>query len=279
MRILITGGNGNIAKMIKTNLGLHNGYGYDIVSPSRAELDVLDLNKVTQYLNENNFDILVHTAISGGRRTKYETGEVTHNNLLMLENLLQFHDRFRMIINFDSAAIYDRKTDICNRKENDIFTVPTDYYGFSKYVIYQRSNQYKHFYNLRIFNIFHPNEEPDRFIKSCFLSKQNNTPVTIFQDKYFDFVYETDFITIIKHYFDNIEKQDDLEKTINICYEEKYKLSDIALLILENPNNIVILDNNLTNNYSGDNAVLKKMGISDQLIGLKKSLLLYSNKI
>ena len=50
-----------------------------------------------------------------------------------------------MIINFDSAAIYNRSTDILNRKENDLLIIPTDYYGFSKYVIYQRSLNYKYF--------------------------------------------------------------------------------------------------------------------------------------
>ena len=41
-----------------------------------------------------------------------------------------------MIINFDSAAIYDRTTDILERREEELLTIPTDYYGFSKYVIY-----------------------------------------------------------------------------------------------------------------------------------------------
>jgi nucleoside-diphosphate-sugar epimerase len=273
MRILITGGNGNIAKMIKNNLSNI----YEIVNPSHKELDILNLNTVTNFLNENEFDILVHTAILGGRRTKDETGEVTHKNLLMLENLLLFQDKFKMIINFDSAAIYDRTTDILNRKESDIFTIPTDYYGFSKYMIYQRSKQYNHFYNFRIFNIFHANEEPDRFIKSCFWAKKNDKQVTIFQDKYFDFVYETDFIEIIKHYFDNVTNQIQLLKTINICYEEKYKLSEIAHLILKNTDNIKIIDSNLTNNYSGDNTLLKQINIP--LLGLEKSLLLYSNEL
>jgi nucleoside-diphosphate-sugar epimerase len=273
MRILITGGNGNIAKMIKNNLSDN----YEIVNPSHKELDILNLNKVTNFLNDNEFDILVHTAILGGRRTKDETGEVTHKNLLMLENLLLFQDKFKMIINFDSAAIYDRTTDILNRKERDIFTIPTDYYGFSKYMIYQRSSQYNHFYNFRIFNIFHVNEEPDRFIKSCFLAKKNNTQVTIFQDKYFDFVYETDFIEIIKHYFDNVSNQIKLFKTINICYEEKYKLSEIAQLILKNTDNIKIIDSRLRNNYSGDNTLLKQLNIP--LLGLEKNLVLYSNEL
>ena len=168
IKILITGGNGNIAKMIKNNLSNY----YEIINLSRNDLNVLNLKDIENYLNNNYFDILVHTAILGGRRLKEENGDVTHINLLMLENLLKFSHKFKMIINFDSAAIYDRSTDILNRKENELITIPNDYYGFSKYVIYQRSLQFNNFYNFRIFNIYHVNEEPERFIKSCFNEKK-----------------------------------------------------------------------------------------------------------
>ena len=275
MKILITGGNGNIAKMIKNNLSLPN---YEITNLSRNDLNVLNQFDIEKYLNENTFDILVHTAILGGRRTKEENGDVTHNNLIMLENLLKFADRFKMIINFDSAAIYDRSSDILNRKETDIYTIPTDYYGFSKYVIYQRSLQYNNMYNFRIFNIFHKNEEHDRFIKSCFNAKKNNTQVTIFEDKYFDFVYEDDFVKIIKYYFDNAENREKLIKTINICYEKKYKLSEIANLIINDSTNITILDStSLNKNYSGDDTLLRSLNID--LLGLENSLKIYKNNL
>jgi dTDP-4-dehydrorhamnose reductase len=97
IRILITGGNGNIAKMIKNNL--YNDY--EIINLSRNDLNVLNLKDIENYLNNNYFDILVHTAILGGRRLKEENGDVTHINLLMLENLLKFSHKFKMIINFD----------------------------------------------------------------------------------------------------------------------------------------------------------------------------------
>jgi GDP-L-fucose synthase len=237
---------------------------------------VLNLKDIENYLNQNSFDILVHTAILGGRRTKEETGEVTHLNLVMLENLLFFADRFKMIINFDSAAIYDRSTDILDRKEEDLLTIPTDYYGFSKYIIYQRSLNYKHFYNFRIFNIFHEQEEPNRFVKSCFLAKNNNDCVTIFEDKYFDFVYEDDFIKIINFYFENINNSSVLEKTINICYNEKYQLSDIAKLIVENDNQISILKENSSFNYSGNGDKLDNLNLD--LDGLEVSLQKYNNR-
>jgi len=272
MKILITGGNGNLAKMIKNCLQ----ESHEITSPSRSELNILNMKDLEEFLNKNNYDILVHTAISGGRRTKEENGDVTHNNLLMFENILHFADRFKMIFNFDSGAIYDRTTDILHRKEDDLFTIPTDYYGFSKYVIYKRSLMHDNVYNFRVFNIFHINEEPDRFIKTCFISKKNRTPITIFEDKYFDFVYEDDFVKIVAHYVDNCENQEKLEKTINICYPDKYTLSDIAKLIVgEDSVPVEVLNSDLKKNYSGNSSKLDAFGLP--LLGLEESLKVYEN--
>jgi len=272
MKILITGGNGNIAKMIKNNLSSF----YTIVNPNHQELDVLNLYQLESFLNDNKFDILIHTAIIGGRRTKEENEDIVYKNILMLENLLKFADNFKMILNFDSGAIYDRSTDILNRKEDELITIPTDYYGFSKYLIYKRSLHYDHFFNLRIFNIFHPNEETDRFIKSCFLAKKNNTKITIFNNKYFDFVYEDDFISIIKYYCDNYDDREKLLKTVNICYETKYTLYDIAHMIIPDKEQIIIVNNELNNNYSGNPELLNKLNLP--FIGLKNSLLIYEEK-
>jgi nucleoside-diphosphate-sugar epimerase len=271
MRILITGGHGNIATMIRKNLETK----YEIVALGRADLDILSYQDLKDYFKDNHYDILVHTAILGGRRTKEETGEVTHKNLLMLENLLRFADQFQMIINFDSAAIYDRCTDILNRSEDELWTVPSDYYGFSKYVIYQRSLQYSHFYNFRIFNIFHANEESDRFIKSCFTAKNKNLTIPIFEDKYFDFVYEDDFIKIIDYYFQNRDNQRHLDKTLNVCYPQKNRLSEIALMILGDKSRIIIEKSDSVSNYSGDGTKLAKLDLN--LVGLENSLKIYES--
>ena len=166
-KILITGGNGNIANIIKRNISNDN----ILYTTSHSELDILNFNNLKKYIEENNPDIIIHTAIIGGRRTKEETSEVLYKNLLMFENILKLNFN-GIIINFDSAAIYNRKTDIYNRKENELNTIPEDYYGLSKYIIYQRSLNYNNIYNFRIFNIFHINEEKDRFIKACFLAKK-----------------------------------------------------------------------------------------------------------
>ena len=193
----------------------------------------------------------------------------------MFENILKFANKFKVIINFDSAAIYNRSTDILNKKESEVNIIPIDYYGFSKYSIYHRSLQYNNVYNFRIFNLFHSNEEPDRFIKSCFLASKNNTPITIFEDKYFDFVYEDDFIKILNYYIINFCNIN-LEKTINICYQDKYRLSEVAKLI--DPNiQLNILKKESINNYTGDGTLLSNLNLN--LLGFKSSIEIYRNLI
>ena len=267
IKILVTGGNGNLAKIIKHNLSSN----FNITLLTRDNFNLLDYNSVKSYLTNKSFDVLIHTAISGGRRTKDENGDVVYDNLLMFENLVKFADKFKLIINFDSGAIYDRSTNIYSRDEPELLTIPTDYYGFSKYLIYKRSLQYKNIVNFRIFNIFHVNEEPDRFVKSCFLAKKNGTQITIFQDKYFDFMYEDDFVKIIKYYIDNYSSK--LPKTFNLSYTNKYKLSDIANIILNNKEQILIKDDSCSNNYCGDGTVLDNLSIG--LDGLEASLKKY----
>jgi dTDP-4-dehydrorhamnose reductase len=266
--ILITGGNGNLAKIIHKHLSTE----FNIICITRKDFDLLNLQELTNYLNNNKFDVLIHTAISGGRRTKEENGDVVYENLLMFEILMKFSNKFKLIINFDSGAIYDRSTDIYCKKESEELNVPRDYYGFSKYLIYKRSLQYDNIVNFRIFNIFHVNEEPDRFIKSCFLAKKNGTNVSIFQDKYFDFMYEDDFIKVIKYYLDYYSEN--LPKTFNLSYTNKYKLSDIANMIL-NKDQIKIMDSSCSN-YCGDGTIINSFNI--KLDGLEDSLKKYAEQ-
>ena len=273
LKVLITGGNGNIASMISRQLSEL----YNITSLSRRELDMLNFSQIKSYLEKNKFDVVVHTTIYGGRRTNTETGEVTHNNLLMFENLLKFSDNFKMIINLDSAATYDRNTDILNRKEFEINTVPNDYYGFSKYLAYNRSLQYNNVFNFRIFNVFHAREEPDRFISLCFNSKKTGVPMKIFKDKYFDFVYENDFTKVVKYYFENVSNQSLLCKTVNIGYKEKYLLSEVAMKILNDKSLIYIENEENGNNYSGNTEKLYSYKI--QFDELDKSIELYKNEL
>lgn len=268
MHILITGGNGNLATILKTSLSsTHN-----VEAPGRAEMNMLDMDHIKQYLQNKTFDVVIHTAIKGGRRTRPDTHEDVYNNMLMLENLLWFKDKFKMILNMDSGAIYNRAEDMFKRKETDIRSIPKDYYGFSKYMIYHRGLACDNFFNIRIFNIFHEAEEPDRFIARCVNVAKNGGVLEIYENKYFDFFYKDDFVSVVKYYIDNVGNKEKLFKTLNLSYEEKYTLTDIAKIIIgDNAEKQIIVHNDKReHNYSGDNSQLKTMNI--ELLGLLTSL-------
>jgi len=64
MKILITGGQGYIAKSITNSLWEN----YHILSPGKKELDLTDRKSVDNFFKDKQFDIVIHTAIKGGSR-------------------------------------------------------------------------------------------------------------------------------------------------------------------------------------------------------------------
>lgn len=253
--MLITGGRGNLAQIIVRHLEAT----YTILAPSHSELDLTQPLQVDHFLQGRKFDVLVHTAILGGRRTKEETSAVTHTNLLMFENLMRHQEKFGRILNLDSAAIYDRATNIMNRSEKDglLATVPQDFYGFSKYLIFQRSLSLAHMKHLRIFNVFHDNEEPDRFIRTL----RDQGEVTIEEDKYFDFFSDTDFARVVQYF--SAAPLESLPKAVNICYQSKLKLSEIAALFC--PTTKVTVVREAVNHYCGDSSLLYSLEVGQHI--------------
>ena len=88
MNVLITGGNGFIARNIyKTIKDEHK-----TILTNRKTLDVLDRNCVNKFFNDNRIDTVIHTAVSGGSRTKEDDISTLINNLVMFDNLFQNKD-------------------------------------------------------------------------------------------------------------------------------------------------------------------------------------------
>jgi NDP-sugar pyrophosphorylase family protein len=106
------------------------------------------------------------------------------------------------------------------------------------------------------------------------LAQRNKTRVTIFKDKWFDFMYEDDFIKVIRYYLTTPLIH--LKKTINLSYQTKYKLSDIAKILVDN-DRIDIVDPITSYNYCGNGDLLAQLDIHmDGLeVGIKKYLIRY----
>ena len=86
---------------------------------------------------------------------------------------------------------------------------------------------------------------------------------------------EADFIKIVKYYLTNLNDIQSLPKTFNLSYKNKYTLSDIALIILQDVTKIDIhCGLNIENgNYCGDSDKLDALMLD--LDGLEISLYKY----
>jgi nucleoside-diphosphate-sugar epimerase len=196
MRILITGAGGYVGSAVVRSLSTE----HDVVPMTRKECDILDTDSVNQFFQNNQpFDFVIHCAITGGSREKMDDAIVTHNNLLMFNNLMSWKGvGFTSIINIGSGAEYDRRYPMNQYQIENNNRVPVDPYGMSKFYINQFIQNTSNTYNLRIFAIFDENELERRFIKSCLTNYIRGNPMRMYRDAEMDFIYMEDFISMVK---------------------------------------------------------------------------------
>jgi GDP-L-fucose synthase len=260
MNILVTGANGFIgSNIIKL---LSNDINFKFFNGNRNSIDLYSTESIERYLDKHQIDTVIHCAIEGGSRLKQDTYEMFYRNILMYENLIKFNDRYKTFINFGSGAEFDRRYDISNVNEYDMFnTIPIDFYGLSKNIISKLSLNNRGSVNLRIFGCFYHNELNTRFIKNNINNYLNRQPIVIHQDRYMDFFYIEDLSNVVEYFLKNPVSS---YKDINMSYLKKYKLSDIANIINElSSYKVDIKMENLSNglNYTGNGSLLNSLGL------------------
>jgi GDP-L-fucose synthase len=224
MNILITGSNGFIGRNLSKQL--QEKFNYNITNLNRNNCDLLDQESIKNFLDkeQKKYDLVLHTAICGGRRTKDDNNDIVYYNLLMLYNLLTFQDYFQCIVSFGSGAELDRRHDI---NANSINRYPIDPYGLSKNIIDKLCMAEEKLCNLRIFNCFGIDEKPDRMIRSNIQRYLNKQDIVLYENKKMDFFYIDDLVKLINSFIEHKY----FPKSFDCCYAEKYFLYDIAQLI------------------------------------------------
>ena len=244
-KILITGANGYIASNIASNLSDD----YDLTLTTRQSLEVTNAEEVDNFFKDKYFDVVFHTAIKGGSRLSEDLPEYVHTNLSMHFNILRNEKHYGKYISFGSGAELDRAYSM-NESSNYISSLALDPYGMSKNLIAKSGYFSDKFYNIRIFNIFNHNELKTRMIKGNILRYIQKQNISVFDNRFMDFMYFDDFMKIIKYYIETENPQ----KDCNCSYQEKFTLYDVAQII----NNLdlhkvdIELDNiELKNSYIG----------------------------
>tara|TARA_R110001606_G_scaffold39708_1_gene109185 strand:- start:1398 stop:2183 length:786 start_codon:yes stop_codon:yes gene_type:complete len=253
MRILITGKNGYVGSSLLSKLDSLFDFTYPnfYIGVGREDFDLTNREETTNFLSKYGyFDVIIHTAICGGSRLKEDDNDVLANNIKMFYNLMANVNKFGQLISLGSGAELNW---------------PSDPYGLSKSIIADIIDSHSKLNNIRIFGVFDENEWGTRFIKTCLNNYKNRKPMTIHQNKLFDFIYMDDLVVIIKYIILNPSI-----KVIDACYRESYTLKEIADYINTRNNHhceVKIENKKLGKPYTGN---FKNYNLD--LIGLKQGI-------
>jgi len=247
MNVLITGGNGYVAKSLYEGLK----HFHSVTKIGRKEVDLTHAASLNKFFKNKYFDVVIHCAVVGGSRLKSDSWKDCDENITMYYNLLQFRDYYTKMIHFGSGAeLYAKDKP----------------YGFSKSVIRNSILNRKDFYNIRIFGVFDENEVDTRFIKANLKRTLSGEPMIIHRDKAMDLFYMQDLVKLVDHYILN----ENLPKEIDCTYSRTMNLTEVAQIIaqLSDKKCEVILQSKETDtDYKG-----KYVDLGLDFVGLEKGI-------
>jgi UDP-glucose 4-epimerase len=235
---------------------------YTILSLNSRELNLLDSQKVFNYIKNNKFDVVIHTANhdAAARFSTKDPQKVLENNLRMFFNIARCKEHFSKMIYFGSGAEFDRRHWLPKMKEDYFNTyVPADQYGFSKYIMTKYAEVNSNIYNLRLFGVFGKYDDwKTRFLPNACSSAVLNRDIRMNQNRSFDFLYIDDLVKIVRWFIDNKPKKN----VYNICTGKTIDFKSIAekIIKISGKKNLKIRVKlkGSGREYSGDNTRLMK---------------------
>ncbi|MFC1827293.1 NAD-dependent epimerase/dehydratase family protein [Thermodesulfobacteriota bacterium] len=204
-KILFTGGSGfmglNILPLLKEK--------YNIFAPNRKELNLLDKEKVRNYLEEYLFDAVVHCANPNSVKNAVDDRQETmfEDSLRMFMNFYDAKDLYDKLIYTGSGAEYDKTIDTVSVREEECFrSMPENSYGLAKYIMNQITHTSDNVYNICVFGCYGPYDHYSKFITHCIDCCQQNRAITIKQDCRFDYIHVYDLGRMMEWMIDNTMK-------------------------------------------------------------------------
>ena len=255
MNILLTGSGGFIGQNLKNYLEKD----YKLLCPRSYQLDLTDKIQTKNYLSDRNIDLIIHCASVGGARGVSDKNTTIEDNLMMVENLLEYKGKNCKLILFGSGAMYGKTRNLHKVKEDEIGKFePEDLYGKSKMMIAQKIKNREDVVCLNIFACYGYGEKESRFPSYAIECVLNNKPIIINQNVIFDYLFVEDMQRIVKHFIFNNPVSGNI---INITPNESVSLYDIANIVNgfeSNKVDIKIANQEMNFEYTGDNLRLRE---------------------
>lgn len=253
---MLTGGSGFIGKnIIESFLGEK----YELIAPRHRELDLTRCEDVDRFFLDNEIDFVIHSAVKPGHRNASDLSDLFHLDSRMFHNLLRNESKFRKMIYLSSGSVYDMARQHLENVDEDFVghLIPEDEHGFFRYVTAKYVEKLENVVELRIFSIYGKYEDyAIRFISNAVCKALFDLPITIKQNRLFNFMYIDDLMPVIDHFIEN----ESSHAAYNVCQDAPISLVDAAHMVNEVAGKdlpVLVGKEGMGYTYSGNNSRLR----------------------
>src|SRR5210317_1066484 len=203
MKVCVLGANGFLGRYFLSKHPEWDGI-------TRKDVDLVNQEDTERFFNETSYDVVIHCAVKGGSMLNPEDGNVTHDNILMFENV---------------ARVFKGKLIYMSSGAAKSGNPPSKPYGLSKWMIEKRIQHIPNVYTLRVFGCYGSGDGSsmyrDRFKSIC----KRDGHIIIEKDKYFDMIDVEDVLSIVKKYVNG----ECSTKELDLVYDTPKLLSEWAV--------------------------------------------------
>jgi len=209
MKLLVTGGSGLVGSAIDAQF-----------KPSHDELDLMEIDTIIDYIEENEVTHIIHCAgkVGGIKANSEHLGEFFYKNIIMNTNVLEAARKcgVEKVVSFMSTCVFpdDATYPLSPDQIHNGEPHSSNYaYAYAKRMLEVQSRAYRDQYGCNFVtvipcNIYGPNDNFDlnsshvvpALIRKCYEAGENNTDFEVWGTgaAYREFVYVDDVATIAK---------------------------------------------------------------------------------
>jgi GDP-L-fucose synthase len=247
-RILLTGA--GLTGFVGRNLFEDLRGKYLLFTPSSRELDLRDYEKTAAYVDHHGIEAIVHAAS--------QSKDVFQADLRMYFNLEKVSRNLDRMVYFGSGAEFDKRDHITMAREEDFGRrIPTDDYGFAKYIMTAHARGSANIYNLRLFGVFGKYEDwTAKFISNLCCKAVYGLLLSIRRECLFDFIYVQDIAKVVEWFLENKPTYHDY----NLVYGNPVKLTELAKSVIRTSgrnHETVVLNEGMGLDYTAGNERLR----------------------
>ena len=249
-RLLVLGSSGFIGRNITPILRER----YHITAPTRAELDLLDMDAVTHYLEQGRFDVIINAATPTGHNPL--DSQIFERSLRAFTALAHNAGLFGKMLYIGSGAEYGKQRAIVHVKEDEFGQrLPRDDYGLSRFIMSELAERTDNIINLRVFGCYGAGDPSHKLIPHIMNCIRQEKTIQLAQNVRFSFLYVRDIAHILMLLIEGVPKF----KAYNLTSGVPLLIGDIAARVermMGSDKPIVFRQSGMGLEYTGDNSRL-----------------------